>query len=220
MDRNLKNLIEDSKKIRALRGEDFFGNKNDGVGLTVQFQENPKKQDNVQEGFRKVRDSHVILSNLIKEYDKKIVEQNDLGLVAQKPRSKSIHLYIDEKIEKFLNDERKRADTWWGLRKNAGLGGLIQKFIEDYMKIKKREEIQIQKIRKIISEFRVELVAYKKKSSDPDLYVETERHNQRMRTLSSEMIIYISMMGFDEITLERYLEVDFKFIDLIIRWKI
>ena len=47
----------------------------------------------------------------------------------QKPRASD----IDEKIEHFLKTESELAVTKWGLRKNAGFGSLIQKFITNFM---------------------------------------------------------------------------------------
>lgn len=219
MELKLRELINESRKIRENRGHEF-----DSKGIHFKNSELTSVRLNEienKDNFESKRKSHIKLNEMVLEFEREIASVDKFSDKKEiKKRSKSVHVYIDEKIETFLNEEKKRSHSWWGLRKNVGLGGLIQKFIEDYIKIKKREEFQVQKIRKIISEFRMELVSYKKKSTDPDLYLEAEKHNQKMRTLSSEMIVYISAMGFDEITLEKYLGVDYKFIDLIIRWKI
>jgi hypothetical protein len=88
-----------------------------------------------------------------------------------------------EKIEHFLTTESEKAETKWGLRKNAGLGSLIQKFIGNFIELKKREEKQLKHIKKIIDDFRSNLVEFKKFTGNPNDYQSAERSNQKMKAL-------------------------------------
>ena len=178
----IKSVIEESKRLRAERGEDFYSSKkNEAVDADFTtskiHSDEPRKSES---DFRSLRESHVKLAHLIVSYDKKIFEENDQVLNAKKPRSKSVHLYIDEKIEHFLKTESERSDTKWGLRKNAGFGSLIQKFITNFIELKKREEKQLKHIKKIINDFRSNLVEFKKSSSNPNDYQITEKSNQKL----------------------------------------
>lgn len=175
----------------------------------------------IEGDFRKIRESHVKLAHLVLNYDKKIFEQNSQVLNTKKPRSKSVHLYIDEEIETFLNAESQKAETKWKLRKNAGLGCLISKFIGNFIELKKREERQLKRIRKIIDDFRSNLVEFKKNSSDPDDYQRAERSNQRMKLLSNDLMILLSLLEFENDSLKDCLGSDyFNWVDFVIKWKL
>lgn len=217
----LKSLIIESKIIREKRGEEFFTNKSTEKGKVIGTEiQNPKIGTHGQKDFPTIRDSHVKLNHLIVEYDKKIFDENSQDLNSKKIRSKSVHLYIDEKIESFLKDESEKSHTHWGLRKNAGLGSLIQKFILNFIELKKREEKQLKKVKKIIDEFRECLVEYKKNSSDPDNYLKAERTNQKMRVLSNDLLILLSLLEFEDDSLKSCLGDDlYRWIDFVVKWK-
>jgi len=218
----LKSVIEESKKLRADRGEDFFSNKKQESEsqITTQIHTQSEKTAASQKDFRTLRDSHVKLAHLIVEYDRKIFDKNNQVLNNKKPRSKSIHLYIDEKIEAFLKAESEKCHTKWGLRKNAGLGSLIQKFILNFIELKKREDRQVKKIKKIIDEFRESLVEFKKYSADPDDYLKAERANQKMKALSSDLMILLTLLEFEDESLKACLGDDlYRWIDFASRWK-
>jgi hypothetical protein len=223
----LRSVILESQKIRSDRGEDFFNNKK----LSPEEIAGPKptskihcldensKTINTETDFKKLRETHLKLSHLIVDYDKKIFDQNNQVSTHKKSRSKSIHLYIDEKIEHFLNTESEKVSTKWGLRKNAGLGSLISKFLENFIELKKREERQLKKVKKIIDDFRSNLVEFKKNSSNPDDYQNAERANQKMKVLSNDLRILLSLLEFEEDSLKKCLADDFNWLDFIIRWK-
>lgn len=219
MDLNLKNLIEDSKKIRIKRGEDYFSNKKENLCEVLRIQEESNECNLSRVDFREIRDSHVKLSHLIIEYDKRLVESGVQKLVVKKTRSRSVHLYVDEKIEEFLNVESKKSHTHWGLRKNAGLGSLIKKFILNFIELKERERKQIRNVEKIINEFRENLVEFKKKTSNPDDYIIAEKINQKMKALSNDLLILLSLLEFEDGSMKKCLGDNFKWLDFIIRWK-
>ena len=131
-----------------------------------------------------------------------------------------MHLYIDEKLEHFLKTESKKAETNWGLRKNAGFGSLIQKFMGNFIELKKREEKQLKHIKKIIDDFRSNLVEFKKISGDPDDYQKAERSNQRMKLLSNDLIILLSLLEFEDESLKNGLGSDlYTWVDFVVKWK-
>ena len=106
------------------------------------------------------------------------------------------------------------------LRKNAGLGSLIQKFIGNFIELKKREEKQLKHIKKIINDFRSNLVEFKKNSNDPNNYQNTERTNQRMKVLSNDLIILLTLLEFEDESLKSCLGPDlYKWLDFIFKWK-
>jgi len=218
----LKSVIEESKKLRSERGEDFFSEKKSVSANSAQVTAKIHGQagKNAEVDYRTLRDSHVKLAHLIVDYDKKNLAHNDRLLEAKKSRSKSVHLYIDEKIEFFLKAESEKAETVWGLRKNAGLGSLIQKFIGNFIELKKREEKQLKPIKKIIHDFRSNLVEFKKNSNDPKDYQNTERTNQKMKVLSNDLIILLTLLEFEDESLKSCLGSDlYKWIDFIVKWK-
>lgn len=215
----IKSVIQESKKIRAERGDDLFSEKSSNPKtFEVVAQIQNSKSEYLD--YKKVRDSHVKLSHLILEYDKKIFDKNNQVSGSKKPRSKSVHLYIDENIETFLKAESSKSQTKWGLRKNAGFGSLIQKFIENFIVLKKREEKQLKNVEKIISNFRSNLVEFKKFSSDPNDYQSAENTNQEMKVLSSDLQILLVFLEFEEESLKECLGDDlYKWVDFIIKWK-
>lgn len=215
----IKSVIQESKKIRAERGSDLFSEKrSDPKTYEVPAQIQKTKSENLD--YKKVRDSHVKLSHLILEYDNKFSDKNNQVSESKKPRSKSVHLYIDENIESFLKAESSKSHTKWGLRKNAGFGSLIQKFIENFIELKKREEKQLKNIEKIISDFRSNLVEFKKLSSDPNDYRSAENTNQKMKVLSSDLQILLVLLEFEEESLKNCLGDDlYKWVDFITKWK-
>jgi hypothetical protein len=217
----IKLVIEESKKLRAERGEDFYSEKKH---VTVDAELTTSKihigeQNKSEADFKTLRETHVKLAHLIVSYDKKIFEQNDQVLDSKKTRSKSVHLYIDEKIEHFLKTESAKSETKWGLRKNAGLGSLIQKFITNFIELKKREEKQLKHIKKIIDDFRSNLVEFKKFSGNPNDYQSAERSNQKMKALSNDLIILLTLLEFEDESLKNCIGADYKWIDFVIKWK-
>jgi hypothetical protein len=218
----IKSVIEDSKKLRAERGEDFYSEKKH-VTVDAEFTTSKihsSEQAKPEVDFKTLRDSHVKLAHLIVSYDKKFFEQNGQVLKPKKVRPKSVHLYIDEKIEHFLTTESEKSETKWGLRKNAGLGSLIQKFITNFIELKKREDKQLKHIKKIIDDFRSNLVEFKKNSSNPNDYQSAERSNQKMKTLSNDLIILLTLLEFEDESLKNSLGVDlYKWIDFLQKWK-
>jgi len=211
----LKDLVQESKKIRAERGADFFENKKSNEQVSSQILSNEFAEDEIL----KIRKSHQNLVQLISENDKKIFDQNTPVFSNKKKRSKSIHLYVDEKIEHFLKKESEKSQTHWGLRKNAGLGNLIQKFILNFIELKKREERQLKRVKKVIDEFQVHLVEFKKHSG-ADL-LKAEEANKKMKVLSNDLNILLSLLEFEDGSLVLLLGKDkFDWIDFICRWKL
>lgn len=214
----LKSLIEESRKVRSERGEDFFENKKVEVSANSK-NENFVVQNIVPEkNFKMIREDHSKLNQIIGEYDKKIFDQNNQVLISRKSRSKSIHLYLNEEIESFLKAESQKLK--WGLRKNAGLGNLIQKFLENFIELKKREDRQLKKVRKLIDDFRANLVEFKKYSADSSDYQIAERANQKMKILSNDLRILLSLLEFEEQSLKQSLGNDyFSWVDFVVSWK-
>jgi hypothetical protein len=216
----IKSVIAESKKIRVDRGEDFFNDKKKVLPDIETSKIHTGAEKKSEADYRSLRDSHVKLAHLIVDYDKKIFEQNDQVLSPKKHRSKSVHLYIDAQIEHFLNTESKKKETHWGLRKNAGLGQLIQKFIANFSELKKREEKQLKHIKKIIDDFRSNLVEFKKNSSNANEYQNTEQVNQKMKALSNDLQIILSLLEFEDDSLKKCLGSDsYIWVDFIIKWK-
>jgi hypothetical protein len=220
---SLKSVILESKKIRADRGEDFFNNKKITNEQTVKTEGTSKihsPEDVNHENIKSIRDTHLKLTNFIDDYDKKISDQNNQVSSSKNTRSKSIHLYIDETIEHFLNAESKKAETKWGLRKNAGLGQLIQKFILNFIELKKREERQLKRVKKVIDDFRSNLVEFKNASIISDEYQKAEQANQKMKVLSNDLRILLSLLEFEEVELENCLGSELhSWVEFIIKWK-
>lgn len=219
----LKSVILESKKIRVNRGEDFFNNKKITNEQTTKAGSTSKihpQEDVNHENFKSIRDTHLKLTNFIDDYDKKISDQNNQVSNSKKTRSKSIHLYIDETIEHFLNAESKKAETKWGLRKNAGLGQLIQKFILNFIELKKREERQLKRVKKVIDDFRSNLVEFKNHSASPEEYQRTEQVNQRMKVLSNDLRILLSLLEFEEEELKACLGSEvYSWVSFVVQWK-
>lgn len=216
----MKSVIEESKKMRIERGEDFFTNNKveniDQTKITTKIQTTSEKRISNEDGFQNLRDSHTKLAQIIADSEKKIFEKNDQVSSPKKTRSKSIHLYIDEKIEHFLKTESEKAETKWGLRKNAGIGNLIQKFILNFIELKKREERQLKRVRKVIDEFQVYLVEFKKQAGSET----AEIANQKMKTLSNDLNILLALLEFENGAMKSCLDEDqSNWIDLILRWK-
>lgn len=219
--RPLKSLITESKKIRAERGEDFFSNKKIVTEIvTAKIQQPSEAKDSQTEiDLQKIRKSHQKLNDLISDYDKNFFDQNN-QVLTKKTRSKSLHLYVDETIETFLKKESQKAETKWGLRKNAGLGQLIQKFILNFIELKKREERQLKRVKKVIDEFQTHLVEFKKSSGDPGAYQNAEKENQTLKALSNDLNILLALLEFEDGDLKNCLGSDLhSWIDLIRRWK-
>ena len=223
----IRSVIEESRKIRAERGEDFYSaKKSEAVSVasvTTKIQnpaEEKGEKEDPEKNFQSLRESHVKLAHLVLNYDKKIFEQNNQVLDKKKPRSKSVHLYIDEEIESFLNTESQKAETKWKLRKNAGLGCLISKFIGNFIELKKREEKQLTRVKKLIGDFKSGLVEFKKYSGDPDDYQNAERFNQKLKVLSSDLNILLSLLEFENESLKSGLGADFyEWVDFVLKWK-
>lgn len=219
----LKSLIEESRKIRSDRGEDFFQNKKSEVGTNLKNENiNPEnlKIKESKNNFKTIRENHLKLSQIISEYDEKELEKTNPVMSAKKTRSKAVHLYIDEKIEHFLNQESKKQETHWGLRKNAGLGQLIQKFILNFIEIKKREERQLKRVKKVIDEFRANLVEFKKNLNSPDDYLIAENANLKLKALSNDLRILLSLLEFEDSELKNLLGVEkYDWVEFILRWK-
>lgn len=216
---SLKSVILESKKLRAERGEDFYNNKKNSTSDTLSV-EVASKIHSTEKNYQSTSASHIKLAQLISEYDKKIFDQNNQVLATKKTRSKSIHLYVDETIEHFLNTEAKKAESKWGLRKNAGLGQLIQKFILNFIELKKREERQLKKVRKLIDDFRSNLVEFKNFSSSADEYFKAEQANQKMKILSNDLRILLSLLEFEEEELKVCLGSEiYSWLGFVIQWK-
>jgi glucan-binding YG repeat protein len=215
----IKAVIAESKKIREERGEDLFSNrKTEPEKLTSQIQISSDKTMSNEVDFKNLRDSHSKLANLIADNEKKNFDKNDQVLPVKKARSKSVHLYIDEKIEHFLKAESEKSDTKWGLRKNAGLGNLIQKFILNFIELKKREERQLKRVKKVIAEFQIHIVEFKKYSGiDPN---KAEEANQKMKTLSNDLNILLALLEFEEGAMKTSLGNDSdSWLYFILKWK-
>ena len=214
----LKSLIKESKKIRTDRGEDFFTNKKEAIEVRTQIQ-TPSSESVItkERELKNIRDSHFKLSSLIADNEKKIFDKTSPVFTTKKTRSKSIHLYVDDKIEHFLKTESEKAHTKWGLRKNAGLGNLIQKFILNFIELKKREERQLKRIHKVINEFQLHLVDFKKYSGI-DL-ISAEESNKSLKTLSNDLNILIAILEFEEGALKNCIgEDNYRWVEFICKW--
>ncbi len=220
---SLKSVIIESQKIRTERGEEFFTNKKNNKPEVVVNEATSKIQltcENDESEFKKLRESHSKLAHLIVDYDKKIFDKNTQVIIPKKTRSKSLHLYVDKTIENFLSDESKKAETKWGLRKNAGLGQLIQKFILNFIELKKREDRQLKRVKKVIDDFRSNLVEFKKSSVSPDNYLRSEQANQKMKVLSNDLRILLSLLEFEEVDLKITLgNENYDWVEFMLRWK-
>ena len=113
------------------------------------------------------------------------------------------------------------SHTKWGLRKNAGFGSLIQKFIENFIEIKKRETKQLKRISKLISDFQASLVEFKNLSKNPNDYVNAEESNQKLKSLSNDLQILLTLLEYEDESLKKDLAQDqYTWIDFILKWKI
>jgi hypothetical protein len=216
---SIKSIIQESKKIRAERGEDFFENKKTRVVeecVTTSKIHNPQQEKD----YKSMRETHLKLAGFISDYDKKNFDQNDQVIAPKKKRSKSIHLYIDETIEHFLTTESKNAEAKWGLRKNAGFGQLIQKFILNFIQLKKREERQLKRVKKLIDDFRSNLVDFKLLSRNVNDYIKAEEINQKMKIISNDLRILLSLLEFEDKDLKHSLGQEiFPWVNFIVQWK-
>ena len=78
----IKSLIQDSKKIRESRGEDFFGNKKSETveaskinsQLTTKIQL-PLEQISTENSFKNIRESHLKLSQFISDNNKNFLRK-------------------------------------------------------------------------------------------------------------------------------------------------
>jgi len=225
---SLKSVILESRKIRENRGEDFFENKK-SLNSEIETKETTTKihslelseaEKNCKNDYEKIKSNHHKLAQFISDYDQKIFDQNNQVLTKKKTRSKSIHLYVDETIHHFLTSEVKKSETKWGLRKNAGLGQLIQKFILNFIEIKKREEKQLKRVRKVIDDFRTSLVEFKKSSASPEEYKKAEEVNQKMKILSNDLRILLSLLEFEESELKMCLgKENHDWVEFVLKWK-
>jgi hypothetical protein len=217
----LRSIILESKKIRSARGEDFFDNKKEITPGASKIHSHNSSTKIPEQNFKLLRSNHIKLSESISEYEQKIFDQNNQVLIQKKQRSKSIHLYVDETIEHFLKSESKNADTKWGLRKNAGLGQLIQKFILNFIELKKREERQLKRVKKVIDDFRTSLVEFKKYSVSPDNYLIVENANTKMKVLSNDLRILLSLLEFEGTELKMCIgNENYDWVDFILKWKL
>ncbi len=208
----LRDLISESRKIRESRGGDFFNDKKTEKIETSKIQIKP-------ENFDKIRSSHLHLNRLLADYDKKIFDHNQVTNQPQ-ARSQYVQLYVNEKLIKFLKDEAQKKETKWKLRKNAGLGSLIQNFIESFSEMQSRQKKQKEKIEKIILDFRKHLVIFKKQSLLPEDYIFVEESNIMLKKLTNELITLIINLEFDDNFLKREFSADsYKWIDFIVEYK-
>lgn len=83
----IKSVIEESKKLRAERGEDFYSEKKNVVAEFKNSKIHNGSDKNSESDFRTLRKSHVKLAHLIVSYDKKFSEENDQVLSSKKTRS-------------------------------------------------------------------------------------------------------------------------------------
>ena len=96
----------------------------------------------------------------------------------------------------------------------------VQKFIGNFIELKKREEKQLKHIKKIIDDFRSNLVEFKKFSGNPNDYQSAERSNQKMKALSNDLSILLTLLEFEDESLKKSLEIDlYQWIDFVVKWK-
>lgn len=214
----IRALIQDSKKIRKERGDDFLEVKVTPPSV-VQVSESNL---DFKEKYKTTREGHSRLRGLISNFDREILKEIEPTPNESKKRSSYVQVYLsNSKVEDFLRDEMLKKESKWKLRKNAGLGSLIQKFIEDYRQMKVRETLQFRRIDKIITEFRKLLVEFKKLSAMPDEYKKTEEIKIKMSELSNNLREFIILLEFDDIELKNEFGDDtYKWIDFVIKWKL
>lgn len=213
----LKALMEDSRRIRNDRGEDLFESKKEVRVEPAATAPTPEAKTN----FREIRDAHLALKNIVLEFDREQLKKHEKPELKDAGRAqvKCIHVYLKPEIYRYLKDQR--ANPIYALRRNAGVGSIISRFIDIFRETRKREEYQLNQIVSIANDFRVDLVDFKKLAQDPEQYKQTEEVNQRILKKSREIHILLPVLGFDEKYLKKNLkEEDYKFIDLLWKWQL
>lgn len=219
----IKAVIKDSKISREKRGNDFFHNVKESTVRSEKTKDESSEYNwKLKENYKEIKNTYRVLNSLLENFDREIALKNEEKIPQKtKTRSKSIHVYVDSKLEEFLEHEHKNQEKKWNLRKNAGYGSLIQKILLRFSILEKREKRQIAKIQKIISEFRECIVGFKKYSQLPDEYGKAELYNKKLCSLSSDLEILLSILEIDAETLKANLSdnENFSWIKLILNWK-
>lgn len=211
---SIKGLIEESKKIRESRGEDFFANKKIEPDQDIR---NGHQEASL--AFEEVRKKQIKLNNVIFEFDEKNSNKYAHVSPPKKPTKKRLHIFLKESVIEFLDYELKNSHLW-KLRKNASYGDIIGSFLERFQIVRERERRQINRVKLGIDKFSELLVSFKKNSLYPDNYIQTEQINQKMKELSLELCNLIILYEFENDFLRTQLEEDkLKMLDFAINWR-
>ena len=211
---SIKGLIEESKKIRETRGEDFFSNTKAISEAKLGMVEEKLFLD-----YEEIRKKQIKLNSVIYEFDEKMSKKYAYESVKKKPIKKRLHIFLKESVIEFLDYELENSHLW-KLRKNASYGDIIGAFLERFQVIRERERKQLARIKFGINRFSELLVQFKKKSPYPDSYKEAEFVNLKMKELSLELSNLIILYEFDESFLKSQLEEDsLKMLNFAISWR-
>lgn len=215
----MSKLIEHSKKARQERGEEFFSSKRPLDVEVTHIRPAAEEKTLSRPEYKTARTKHLALNKLIASADAKLNLINNPRPILDSNLKKRVHVYFSTESLAFINEQVKDQATKWKLRKNAGMGDLIGKFVEKFKMAQEREDKQLSELKKIILEFKKHYVDFKTLSNDPDNYERAELVNQKIMILSKRLITYLQILHFDENSLKESLGNDsLVWMDLIIKW--
>lgn len=211
---SIKGLIEESKKIREVRGEDFFSNTRPLVVNNTETLENENSL-----GYEKIRKNQIKLNNVIFEFDEKNSKKYEYQANKKKDSKKRLHIFLKESVLEFLDYELEKSHLW-KLRKNASYGDIIGAFLERFQIMRERERKQIDRIKYGIKKFSELLVSYKKNSPYPENYLASEEINRKMKELSLELCNLIILYEFEDNFIKSQLEEDqYRILGFAMNWR-
>lgn len=212
---SIKGLIEESKKIREVRGEDFFSNTKPLVVNNTGTLENENSFD-----YEKVRKNQIKLNNVIFEFDEKNSKKYEYQASKNKESKKRLHIFLKESVLEFLDYELEKSHLW-KLRKNASYGDIIGAFLERFQIMRERERKQIARIKYGIEKFSELLVSFKKNSPYPENYPVSEEINKKMKELSLELCNLIVLYEFEDNFIKSQLEEDqYRMLAFAMNWRL
>lgn len=211
---SIKGLIEESKKIREVRGEDFFSNTKPLVVNNTGTLENENSL-----AYEKVRKNQIKLNNVIFEFDEKNSKKYEYQANKKRDSKKRLHIFLKESVLEFLDYELEKSHLW-KLRKNASYGDIIGAFLERFQIMRERERKQIARIKYGIEKFSELLVSFKKNSPYPENYLVSEEINRKMKELSLELCNLIVLYEFEDHFIKSQLEEDqYRMLAFAMNWR-
>lgn len=211
---SIKGLIEESKKIREVRGEDFFSNTKPLIVNNTETLENENSLD-----YEKVRKKQLRLNNVIFEFDEKNSKKYEYQANKKKDSKKRLHIFLKESVLEFLDYELEKSHLW-KLRKNASYGDIIGAFLERFQVMRERERKQIARIKYGVEKFSELLVSFKKNSPYPEKYIASEEINRKMKELSLELCNLIVLYEFEDNFMKSQLEEDqYRMLGFAMNWR-